>query len=96
MSTTNDSGEHPGMVSDRVQLIGLEAGQCGQISRVDADGEEVARMKSMGICIGRQVQALRPGDPMIVRVLGTRIGLSARLAEHVWIDNCQHLGSLES
>ena len=47
-----------------------------------AEGDAV-RLKSLGLCIGRRVQLVTPGDPLIVRVLGTRVGLSARLAECV-------------
>jgi len=40
----------------------------------------------MGICVGRQVQLVQAGDPLIVRVLGTRVGLSARLAAGVVVE----------
>jgi Fe2+ transport system protein FeoA len=44
-------------------------------------------LKSLGICVGRRVQLAKVGDPLIVRVLGTRVGLSARLAECVVVDS---------
>jgi hypothetical protein len=30
--------------------------------------------------VGRRVQLVKSGDPLVVRVLGARVGLSARLA----------------
>ncbi len=71
------------------KMLTLTAGQCGRISRMDAESEEILRLKSMGVCVGRKVQILRSGDPLILMVLGTRIGLSARLAEHVWVNCCE-------
>jgi Fe2+ transport system protein FeoA len=40
----------------------------------------------MGLCAGRTVEVVQRGDPMIVRVLGTRIGLAAALAAAVRVD----------
>ncbi|NOY40301.1 MAG: ferrous iron transport protein A [Planctomycetes bacterium] len=47
--------------------------------------EDATRLRAMGICVGRQVQLMRAGDPLILRVLGTRVGVSARLAEGVGV-----------
>ena len=78
------------VVSDHgAKMLSLGAGQCGRISRMEAESEEVQRLKAMGVCLGRKVQILRSGDPLILMVLGTRIGLSARLAEHVWVNCCE-------
>jgi Fe2+ transport system protein FeoA len=40
---------------------------------------------ALGICIGRQVQVVKQGDPLIVSVVGARVGLSARLASAVTV-----------
>ncbi len=50
--------------------------------------EEIDRLKAMGICQGRKVMLVRAGDPLILRVLGSRIGLSARLAHRVSVSAC--------
>ena len=42
----------------------------------------------MGVCVGRRLMLVRPGDPMIVKVLGSRIGISARLADQVMVLPC--------
>lgn len=39
----------------------------------------------MGVCVGRRIQVVKTGDPMIVRILETRIGLAARLATFVYV-----------
>lgn len=41
------------------------------------------RMKSLGICEGRALELVSTGDPLIVRVGGSRIGLSRVLAQSV-------------
>jgi Fe2+ transport system protein FeoA len=44
-----------------------------------------ARMKSLGICAGRPLELISTGDPMIVRVCGTNVGLSRQLAAAVTV-----------
>jgi Fe2+ transport system protein FeoA len=69
-----------------VDQLGL--GLCGTVRRVLAGVEEGDRLKALGICEGRKVMLVRSGDPLILRVLGAHIGLSARLAEHVEVEPC--------
>ena len=57
-----------------------------RVLEVRAEGEDSARLKALGICVGRPIQLVQLGDPLIVRVIGTRIGLSARLATHVLME----------
>lgn len=44
------------------------------------------RVKSLGLCEGRELELLSHGDPMIVHVSGARIGLSRQLAELISVD----------
>ena len=52
---------------------------------IDEDGTNPVRMKSLGICHGREIELVSCGDPMIVRVAGAQIGLSRVLAASVSI-----------
>ncbi len=70
-------------------LTVLKPETCCRIVEVE-DRRELDRLKSMGLCLGRTVEVVKSGDPLIVRVYGTRIGLSARLAEHVKVSPCSH------
>jgi Fe2+ transport system protein FeoA len=70
-----------------VSLSVLPQGGCGIIVSV-SDREELMRLKSMGICLGRRVEIIKQGNPLIVRVFGSRIGLSRRLAEDVSVVEC--------
>jgi Fe2+ transport system protein FeoA len=55
---------------------------------MDVDDEDGQRLKAMGVCLSRKVELVKAGDPLILRVLGSRIGLSARLARRVWVQTC--------
>lgn len=66
----------------------LEPGRCGTVREVQAGDDETDRLKAMGVCEGRKVMVVRNGDPLILRVLGSRIGVSARLASRVLVEAC--------
>jgi len=66
----------------------LTPGYCGMVKRIDSPDADSERLKAMGVCIGRKVEVLKPGDPLIIRVLGSRLGLSARLAMEVHVEVC--------
>ena len=73
---------------DHLPLISLAAAWPSQVVvvvAVDVPNDDSARLKALGICVGRKVQIVKRGDPLIVRVVGTRIGLSGRLAESVQV-----------
>lgn len=57
----------------------------GRVVRVDVEPADAARLKALGICVGRRVQVVQAGDPLIVRVVGARVGLSAQLAAGVFV-----------
>jgi Fe2+ transport system protein FeoA len=74
---------------EAIRLDQLEIRHCGTVAEVEADAFEAERLMAMGVCRGRRVMLVRRGDPMILRVLGSRIGVSARLAARVLVVPCQ-------
>ncbi|HYO25925.1 MAG TPA: FeoA family protein [Lacipirellulaceae bacterium] len=68
-----------------VRLADLHAQTRAEVAVVAVPAEDAVRLKSLGICVGRRVQLVQGGDPLIVRVLGARVGISARLAEAVLV-----------
>ncbi|HIE99171.1 MAG TPA: ferrous iron transport protein A [Planctomycetes bacterium] len=54
---------------------------------VAGKGEQVIRLKRMGICSGRRISVVQTGDPMILRVVGARVGLSRELAGTVIVES---------
>jgi Fe2+ transport system protein FeoA len=69
-------------------LTSLPPGSCGVVCALAEVDPEIERLMSMGVCEGRKVVLVRNGDPLILRVLGTRIGVSARLAERIRVVPC--------
>lgn len=70
------------------RLDALPPKQCAVVRRIETDGDDVQRLKALGICVGRRLEVVRSGDPLIVRVFGSRVGLSAALASRVWLEVC--------
>lgn len=83
--------EHkPESDDDRLVLLtDLNAGALVIVSKITAESEAVRQLQAMGVCNGRKVQIIQAGDPMILRVLGTRLGVSARLAHTIWVHRLQ-------
>lgn len=61
---------------------------CAIVRRIDSEDEDIERLKTLGVCSGRQVEIIKPGDPLILRVFGSRLGMSASLAQRVWVEGC--------
>ena len=51
--------------------------------RILATGANGIRLKRLGICEGRIIELIGRGDPMVLRIGDSRIGLSKRLAQAV-------------
>ncbi len=64
-----------------------------RIVRIDADAADAARLMALGVCVGRRIELVKPGDPLIVRVVGARVGLSARLAATVTVEPADAAGA---
>ena len=57
---------------------------------VECNGDAMIRLKRLGICDGRTINVMQPGNPMVLQVIGSRLGVSRRLAESVVVQSiCQ-------
>lgn len=72
-----------------VPLTSLQPHQCGRVESVQAQDSDLERLMAMGVCGGRMVELVQVGDPLILRVYGTRVGVSARLAERIQVMPCE-------
>jgi len=59
--------------------------QCAVVDHIEAEDEEMTRLMSMGVCAGRTIEMIKSGDPLILKVFGSRVGVSARLAHRVLV-----------
>ena len=63
----------------------LRRGFCGRVARVTGDTSDAARLKALGVCEGRVIEILQTGNALVLRVLGSRIGISRPLAASVFL-----------
>ena len=68
-------------------------GDAAVIRTLDVEGQDADRLKRMGLCVGRRVEIVRAGDPCIVRVYGSRVGLARHLAAAVGVERCAVCGT---
>lgn len=79
----NHADLESGATISEAPLSRLRPGSRGRVARVVGDAGQSLRLKSLGFCQGHEVEVLRTGDAWVVRVVGSRIGLSRRLADQV-------------
>ena len=65
----------------------IPSGTRAVVQRIDAADDAMQRLMAMGLCVGREIEVVRQGNPLILRILGARIGVSGRLARHVVVTN---------
>ena len=62
---------------------------CAVVRSITTDDEDTQRLKTLGVCVGRRVELVRAGNPLILKIFGSRLGLSAELARRVTVEVCQ-------
>ena len=72
-----------------MRLDALPPHVCAVVRSVATDDEDTQRLKTLGVCLGRRVELVRAGDPLILKVFGSRLGISAELARRVQVEICQ-------
>lgn len=72
-----------------IRLDQLPPRVCAVVRNIETDDEEMQRLKTLGVCLGRRVELVKGGDPLILKIFGSRLGLSAGLATHVQVEVCE-------
>jgi Fe2+ transport system protein FeoA len=72
-----------------VRLDQLPPRVCAVVRSVATEDEDTQRLKTLGVCVGRRVELVRAGNPLILKIFGSRLGLSAELARRVTVEICQ-------
>ena len=70
----------------RCGLNELPTGSRAVVQLIEPAGEAMHRLMAMGLCVGRELEVVRQGNPLILRLLSARIGVSSRLARHVVVE----------
>jgi Fe2+ transport system protein FeoA len=72
-----------------VRLDELPPRVCAVVRSIATDDEDTNRLKTLGVCVGRRVELVRAGNPLILKIFGSRLGISAELAMRVRVEVCQ-------
>ena len=67
------------------RLDQLPAGAGGVVQHIERADAALHRLMAMGLCVGREIKVVRQGNPLIVRLLGARVGVSSRLARQITV-----------
>ena len=78
-----------GQPAATVRLDELTPRICAVVRSVATDDEDTQRLKALGVCLGRRIELVRAGDPLILKIFGSRLGISAELARRVRVEICQ-------
>ena len=81
---STDSTQESGIPLDE-----LQTGRCGLVVKVDSESDDVKRLMAMGVCAGRIIKLEQLGDPMILQVMGSKLGVSKRLGTTVNVIPCE-------
>jgi Fe2+ transport system protein FeoA len=71
-----------------VRLDELPPRVCAVVRSISTDDEDTQRLKTLGVCVGRRVELVRAGNPLILKIFGSRLGISAELAARVTVEVC--------
>jgi len=69
----------------RRTLSEAHAGEVCRVESVTASPEHTARMAGLGVSVGRQLRIVRMGEPMVVQIYGSRIGLARTVAGQIGV-----------
>lgn len=68
-----------------VRLVQLGAGRQARMQAAELTREDCELLHALGLTDSCLLRVCKAGDPCIVQVRSTRIGLSQRLAEHILV-----------
>lgn len=63
----------------------MPLGQPCRVVDLLLDDDEAHRLRALGLCVGRTVILVQKGEPSIVQVVGSRIGIAQRLADSIQV-----------
>ena len=72
--------------AEQFPLSKAQRQQAVVVSQIDLPPRDELRMKVMGICVGRPLNIIRVGDPLIVMVSGARVVMSRGLADAILVN----------
>jgi Fe2+ transport system protein FeoA len=71
------------MSASNYRLDQIASGTVVTVCQVQGKDHAMDRLQAMGLCVGRQMEVVRRGNPLVVHLLGARLGLSGHLAKRI-------------
>jgi len=71
--------------SSALRLADLQVGSTARLHDLQVDPESRAQLRALGLTDGSMLRVCKQGDPCVVQVRTTRIGISSRIAQHVFV-----------
>ena len=67
------------------RLVDIPVGGTARIVDAQVDAESRALLRALGLTDHSLLRVCKQGEPYVVQVRATRIGISSRIAEHVFV-----------
>ena len=67
------------------RLVDIPVGGTARIVDAQVDPESRALLRALGLTDHSLLRVCKQGEPYVVQVRATRIGISSRIAEHVFV-----------
>jgi Fe2+ transport system protein FeoA len=68
-----------------VQLTSLTAGSVGRLHDTDLDDDTRSLLRSLGLTDASRLRVCKSGEPFIIQVRATRIGVSSAVARGIFV-----------
>ncbi len=72
-------------LTNSISLLDMAPKSSGRIHAVKSTSDLNARLESLGMCEGRTVRLVKDGEPCIVNVYGSRVGIARDVAKHIHV-----------
>lgn len=74
------------MTNNHCCLNEVHSGTRVAVCHIDNHDNAMDRLQAMGMCVGRQIEVVRQGNPMVVLLLRARVGLSNHVARRIMVE----------
>lgn len=70
-------------LTESMSLFDMPVKSTGRIHAVESTSDLTARLESLGMCEGRTIRVVKHGEPCIVNVYGSRVGIARDVAKQI-------------
>jgi len=72
-------------MNDPIPLTQLQPGQIAQVLSINEKYKNQARLASMGLLVGSQIEVIQAGDSILVAIGSIRLGIGLSIAEQIMV-----------